>query len=116
MRRSTISGETDLSMSPTVSFRPTDIMFSERKPVRAGENISIPVTPPAAMYSPERSRQFQPAQASPSLFLTPRVSPHKEVVEETYQAEMEHNLSNGFGSEEVKVQGMDILAARDVLD
>lgn len=84
-------------------------MFPEGEQVKLGENMDTPVTPPAAICTPEQSRQFQPRQASPSFVFSPRGSPDREVMEEIRQAEIVFNLGNRSASDDINLKEVENL-------
>src|SRR5579859_690163 len=63
-------------LSPPLESETREMETSE------GSGLARPVTPPLAMFTPERSRQFQPLQASPSYVLSPPGMASKEALAE----------------------------------
>ena len=61
-------------LSPPVESETREMETSE------GSGPPRPVTPPLAMFTPERSRQFHPLQASPSYVLSPLGMAGKEAL------------------------------------
>ena len=92
------------------------MMITDGEQVRLRENIHTPVTPPAAICSPEQSRRFQPQQASPSSLLSPPRSLDKGVVDETRQAEIVLNFDNRSRSDDPDLKEIEMLEGTCVLD